>query len=349
MNKQEWKNYKKYGIGHLWECETNGWISALYDSKILKLHKLWQKMLKKMQNIVVSSYTKYYRLRFKLVKKPIIPVLEYVATTRCTMNCRNCNTLIPYYTDKTHVRPVSFEQYKSDLDAVLQSVDYINLFGFVGGEPLLNKDLAKMVEYACNQKQIKHVFIATNCTIIPNEELLQALKHPKIGIQISNYSYVKNLPKGVIVKHKEVKSLLEKNHIKISNPHEASHSNNWQTMPVLYPDLQDEKEVIKNYNCCYGRFCYMLSDGLILQCTACVYMVRNLQLTEEVKNELVDVRNAKTSKELTKNLIKFLSKPYSQFCHYCHFVDMKYGLPNGEQYKQGDVIRIKKIKYPLIH
>ena len=36
MNKEEWKNYKRYGIEHLWECDNNGWISALYDAKMFK-------------------------------------------------------------------------------------------------------------------------------------------------------------------------------------------------------------------------------------------------------------------------------------------------------------------------
>jgi len=324
MNKAEWKNFKKYGISHLWECESNGWISALYNSKVLAL-------LHKIPSFIKKQFIKYYKFRFRLTGKPVIPVLEYVATTKCTMNCKNCNTFVPYFTNETHVKAIDFETYKNDLDKLLKSVDYIQLFGFVGGEPLLNKDLAKMLEYACKQRKIKHVFIATNCTIIPDEKLLKALKHKKIGVQISNYSHVKNIKGGIVAKHYEVKDLLLKNDIRISNPHEPSNASNWQTMPKLYPDTQNVNEVIKNYNSCYGRFCYMFSDGLILQCTACVYTVRNFELNEAVKNEIVDVRNIKDKKALTNALIKFLSKPYSEFCHYCHFVDMQYGLPCGEQ------------------
>lgn len=327
MNKEEWKNYKRYGIEHLWECENDGWISALYNSKILYL-------LRNIPIFIKKQFIKYHKLRFKITKKPVIPVLEYVVTTKCTMNCKNCNTLVPYFTNDTHIKNIKFETFKKDLDTLLKSVDYIQLFGFVGGEPLLNNDLPQMIEYACKQRKIKHVFIATNCTIIPNKQLLKVLKHKKIGVQISNYTHVKNIKGGITARHYEVKDLLQKNNIKISNPHEPTNSNNWQTMPKIYTDYQNVDEVIKNYNCCYGRFCYMLSDGLILQCTACVYMVRNLKLTEVVKKEIVDIRNAKNSIELTKDIIKFLSKPYSQFCHYCHFVDMKYGLPCGEQLEE---------------
>ncbi len=324
MNKQEWKNFKAYGIEHLWECENNGWISALYDSKVLPL-------LQQIPDFIKKQYIKYHKFRFRITKKPVIPVLEYITTTKCTMNCKNCNTFVPYFTNETHVKPVSFEQYKKDIDKLLKSVDYIQLFGFVGGEPLLNKDLAKMIDYACKQSKIKHVFIATNCTIIPNDELLEKLKHKKIGVQISNYSHIENIKGGIKAKHYEVKELLQRNGVKISNPHEPSGANNWQTMPKVYLDTQEVKTVMKNYNNCYGKYCYMFSDGLVLQCTACVYMAKNLELTQAIKEEIVNVRTSNNSKELTNDLIKFLSKPYSQFCHYCHFENMQYGLPCGEQ------------------
>lgn len=328
MNKEEWQNYKKYAITHQWECENNGWIGALYDSKPRKYMREIPKLIKK-------YYIKYTKLRFKIIRKPVIPVLEYVVTTRCTMNCKNCNTLVPYFSNETHINPVDFLTFKNDVDKLLEAVDSITLFGFVGGEPLLDKDLPEMLEYACKQRKIKHIFIATNCTIIPDERLLKALKHPKVGVQISNYTHVKNIKGGITAKHYEVKELLLGNGVWVSNPHEPSHQSNWQTMPKMYTDTQENlDELIKNYKSCYGRFCYMFAKGLILQCTACVYMAFNLELTDNVKKEIVDVRNSHSSKELTRDIIAFLSKPYSQFCHYCHFVDMKYGLPCGEQVEE---------------
>lgn len=46
MNKQEWKDFKKYGIEHLWECDNNGWISALYDAKVFKIKNFLEKQIK---------------------------------------------------------------------------------------------------------------------------------------------------------------------------------------------------------------------------------------------------------------------------------------------------------------
>lgn len=327
MDKTLWNDFRKNALVHLWECENNNWISALYNSKIKKLAKYFPKYTKKL-------YLKYVLLRFKIIKRPIIPILEYVVTTRCTMNCKNCNTFIPYFSSKTHIENVSFDTFKDDIDKLLKSLDYINMFGFVGGEPLLNPNLYKMIEYACQQKQIKHVFVATNCTIIPNDKLIKALKHKKVGVQISNYSHVKNIKNGVRVKHYEVKDLLEKNKIKISDPHKKTNSNSWQTMPKIYPDMQNRNEIIKNYDTCFGRFCYMFSDGLILQCCVCVYMTRNLKIDDFVKSEIVDVRNSDNSDELRNSIINFLSKRYSKFCNYCHFVDMKYGLPCAQQLEE---------------
>ena len=113
MNKEEWKNYKRYGIEHLWECDNNGWISALYDAKMFKIKNFIEKQIKK-------QYLKYFKFRYRLVKKPVIPVLEYVVTTKCTMNCKNCNTLVPYFTKDNHIKMINFEQFKQDLDKLLK-------------------------------------------------------------------------------------------------------------------------------------------------------------------------------------------------------------------------------------
>ncbi len=93
-------------------------------------------------------------------RKAVVPCLEYVVTTKCTMNCKHCNTFIPYFNEKTHFKPVSFEMFKKDIDTLLKAVDYIDYFGFVGGEPLLAKDLAKMIKYACSKEKNTSHFLS---------------------------------------------------------------------------------------------------------------------------------------------------------------------------------------------
>ena len=320
MNREKKKNFKKNCIDYIWETATNSWVTNLFydnDIKFFEKHKL-----KNLYNFI-------QKIRFLIKRKPVISTLEYVVTTRCTMNCKLCNTFVPYFTNETHSKIVTFEEFKNDLDKILKSVDYIYCFGFVGGEPFLAKDLAKMIKYACSKKQIKHVFIATNCTILPSQELLDAMKSKKFIIRTSNYTNVKNIKGGVTVKYEEVKKLIKKNKIRLSDPQEMG--NTWITAPELYKDSQNPEKLTKDWDNCQRRFCNMLCEGVFVPCTAALFMNRNMELTQEIKDESPNIREFKSSKELTEKFIEIFSKPYSDYCNYCHTENTQYGLPCGEQ------------------
>lgn len=322
MNRQEWKDYKKNNLKLIWRNAEIGWCKTLpWKQPLISFLKYFspEKMHYKLQ-----------KLRFKLIRKPIMPTCEYVVTTKCTMNCKHCNTFIPYFSNETHLKPVTFEQFKKDIDTLLQAVDYIDYFGFVGGEPLICGDIDKMIKYAISKRKIHHIFVATNCTILPNEKLLNIMKNKKVALQLSDYRDVK-FTNDVKVKYMEMKELLSGKKILFSHPQEDNDRISFQSMPELYPDTQEENKVKRMFDCCWGQYCNMLCDGKLTQCTLSVYITRNLELTDDVKQEIVDIREKKSTKKLTDEIIKFYAKPYSAFCHYCHCDNIQYGLPVGEQ------------------
>ncbi len=277
-------------------------------------------------------YYKYLKTRFVLTKKPSIPLMDYMITTRCTLNCKNCNTKIPEFNkNKTHVQITTFEQFKKDIDIFLKSVDFIKILFLVGGEPTLAPELDKIIAYATSKKQIHHVFLATNCTILPDEKLIKVMKNKKFAVQISDYSHVKNITTGVTVKYDEYKKILKKNGIKFNNFQEKNNAQTWRSMPEVYKDSRDKETLEKIYNSCFSLSCNMLCEGKFLLCTIASYIAQNLELTPEVKNEIVDIRNIKSSKDITNKLINFYSKPFNYFCGYCHHENIQSGLPCGEQ------------------
>lgn len=115
--------------------------------------------------------------------------IHQALTTRCTLNCRNCNMFIPYYTE-TH--DYSFEEIKEDLDSLFRRIDFIFNYELLGGEPFLNKDLMPILQYMTQRykSRIGHIGIITNGTVIPKPELLNFIKENNIGISISDYSNV---------------------------------------------------------------------------------------------------------------------------------------------------------------
>ena len=322
MNKKEWKWFKKNSTKHIWKNAQAGWVKELFPTPFMDFlshFKYGEKFYNNMQ-----------ALRFLIKRKAAMPNLEYIVTTRCTLNCKHCNTFIPYFNNQTHANLTTFETFKKDIDKLLKSVDYIYDFGFVGGEPLLSKDLPKMIEYAVSKRQLKHIFIATNCTILPSSELIKVMKHKKVAVQISDYRQVKNIKGNVKVQYDEFKKILIDYGINFNNYQEKREAATWATMPELYIDNRDPKIVQAIYDTCYGRYCTMLCEGLITQCTLAVYVSRCMELTQGVKDELVNIRELDT-KELTQRMIKYYARPFSQFCHYCHIENRKINLPCGEQ------------------
>lgn len=322
MEISAWKNFKKNSINHIWKLSMKNWIYELFSEPIINFLKKF-----KCGNVVYNSYIKS---RFIITKKPAMPILEYVVTTKCTMNCKHCNTFIPYFKKHKHLQPVEFEEFKNDLDTILKSVDFIMFLGFVGGEPLLVKDLHKMLAYALKQRKVRHVFLATNCTLLPSKELLEVMKSKKFAVQISDYRNVK-LKNNMAIKYAEFKKLCIEHGIRTSNFQEKRDAMTWQTMPELYRDRQDALYVQNLYDNCWGRNCNMICDGIFTQCTLSVYINRNMETTQEIKDEIINIRAYKSTKELTQEFIRFYSRPHSEFCHYCHYDKIEYGLPCGEQ------------------
>ena len=319
------KIYKERNLCMVWNHLQSDWISQLCgkDNETNFLAKFkWGKKL----------YYKYLKARFIVTHKPVIPLMDYVLTTRCTLNCKHCNTKIPEFNkNKSHIKMTNFIQFKNDIDKLLKSVDFIKVLFLVGGEPTLAPELDKIITYATSKKQIHHVFLATNCTILPDEKLINAMKNKKFAVQVSEYSNVKNIKGGVVVKYQEFKKILTDNGIKFNNFQEQHDAHTWRSMPEIYKDTRDEKTLKKIYNSCFSLSCNMLCEGKFLLCTVATYIALNLELTPEVQNEIIDIRNEKSSKEITKKLINFYSKPFNYFCGYCHHDNIQTGLPCGEQ------------------
>lgn len=326
MNKTEWKNYKKNNLKLVWRTANIGWNSTLPFKRPL------MQFLKKNFS-PENMYYKIQKLKFMISKKAVVPCLEYVVTTKCTMNCKHCNTFIPYFNEKTHCKPVTFEVFKKDIDTFLKAVDYIDYFGFVGGEPLLAKDLAKMIKYVCSKRKIHHIFLATNCTMNLSKELLNSMKNKKFAVQLSDYRDAK-LKNGLTVKYQEYKKILSENGILFSHPQEDGERMTFQSMPELYQDQQNPEKMRRVFDNCWGQYCQMLCDGILTQCTLSVFISRTMELTPDIKSELVNIREKKSSRKLADEIIKFYAKPYSAFCNYCHTDNIIYGLPVGEQVEE---------------
>lgn len=109
-------------------------------------------------------------------------------TTYCNLKCKHCLAFIPYY-DKKFI--MSIEEAGKILSAYFQVVDSVEHFTVTGGEPLLNKDCAQILEEVHKyENQITgSVDFVTNGTMeIPDDIISVLAKHiDKTKVVLSNY------------------------------------------------------------------------------------------------------------------------------------------------------------------
>lgn len=113
-----------------------------------------------------------------------IPFIEYAVTTRCTLKCKKCSNLIPHF---KYREELGLEEVKDSIENLFRYVDYIYRFKIHGGEPLLYTRLPELLEWIVKIDEIGEIHISTNGTVIPDEKLLKAMKHPKIELFLSDY------------------------------------------------------------------------------------------------------------------------------------------------------------------
>ncbi len=287
------------------EDKWNPLKEKMYD-RIVLFTQLWEK-----KNVNNKLYRIYLKLRYFFTKKVSIPSLDVHLTTHCTLKCKDCSHMIPYYKKENH-HIMSFEEFKENLDIILNSVDRIyNLF-LLDGEPLLNKELDKMLDYASIKKQIINVRIITNGTIVPNEKIIDILKARKnTSVLLSNYAANKSIK---IIKNKEIFDLFDKEGINYYYEGKLK----WSRQPEvsLLNTTKNLVELKNNYKKCDFKKCTCLSNNKIYPCALSKYI--DDELNHKYDENFI---NLTSDKNLRKKFIEFFEKDCFQVCECCDFTN----------------------------
>lgn len=279
----------------------------LYNNLLLKLLKH-----DKFKLFYLKIFKRILKLRFKILKKPCIPNLDFQITTKCTLRCEQCSILIPYYPQENQYAE-TFESFKTRLDNLLKNVDCICKLLVLGGEPFLNKELANMIEYASKKKQIKFIETVTNSTILPDESLLTVYKKYRNKNHIAISDYTSN-PKLRNLKIDELKQILDKYNIPfICNYYP------WTFMGHVHKENRTKEELIRMKNNCYQQYCHGYYNGDLYLCSRIfgMRMSYDKQIGTSSDNTVSDYVEI-TSENCSQEIVKLFCKPYFDACDYCH-------------------------------
>jgi len=290
-----------------------------------------------LQSIGMKEYADYCRLEdfmpewyWKNKNEVCLSQMSSSINSKCTLNCEHCNMLMPYY--KEHFWSTE-EDIMRDMELLFQRVDYLASYFIIGGEPLLNENLPKILESVYNKykDKIGYIQVITNGTILPSAELIDVCKRCNIKIRLSDYTnqvpYSKKL--------EEVKKCLSDNQVDNS----MGVYETWLALgfpnkvePIGKTPAEAKQHML---NCSQG--CHMLGDGKLFYC-GLMYSVGKSRLYRLREGDYVDL--SKSEGTLLDDKLRVLryclgdmENEYVSLCNICYGAgaDNPYEVPAGVQ------------------
>lgn len=228
----------------------------------------------------------------------MIPRMDLVLTTKCTLKCEKCANLMQYY-DKAE--DIKESIIKKSMDKLLEAIDFLGELYVLGGEPFLYKNLGEIIEYLADNDKIGIIKIVTNGTICPDYISWDSLRHRKVVVTVSDYGALSKNKYALISKMRKEKI-------------------NYYLMKIRF--FYDTGNMIKRgrspkelhetfINC--STLCRSLLDGKLYICPRAAHGM-DLGLIPDSDSDYVDVI---TENNLRSKLIAFLNNLDFLACDYC--------------------------------
>ena len=228
--------------------------------------------------------------------------LDLMITTKCSLKCRNCSNLMQYYKDPSNA---DYEKIISSLKIINENVDKISEYRVIGGEPLMNKNWADIVNNISEYDREAKIFIYTNATIAPKESQLESFKNKNVNFIITDYG---DLSRNI---NKMVESL-EK--YKISYKREPA--NDWIDCSNIKHHQRPTDQLKEVFKQCCVKYLYTLLDQKLYRCPF-IANAANLKAIPDNPANYVDLFSEKKD---FKNQIRRLVK-VAKFFPGCDFCD----------------------------
>ena len=233
--------------------------------------------------------------------KTYLRSLDVMITTKCSLKCRNCSNLMQYYVDPKNT---SFEKIVSALNTLSQNVDYISEFRVIGGEPLMNKDWANIVNKISEHNPEAKIFIYTNATIPPRAEQLESFKGKNVNFTITDYGKLsKNIDKMI--------ELLKKYNVS----YDRQIADDWIDCSRIKNHRRSSKELKEVFKQCCVKYIYTLLHGKLYRCP----FIANAANLNAIPDNPANYVNLVSSTANLKSQIRRMVKNSSFFpgCDFC--------------------------------
>lgn len=276
-------------------------VDFLFDNfDLTKVDTKWSKERCKVQLDLYNYSVEASREKEKLK----VNSLDLVLTEKCSLKCKDCSNLMQFYE-----RPIDndLEVMLESFDNFMQAVDYCYEIRMIGGEPLMYKQIDKVLEKVLASQKVGNIIIYTNGTIVPKGEKINIFKNPKIYFRISDYGQ----PSRNVGKLEEV---LKENKIH----HITERVTSWQDCAKIDDFERDVKLNKKIFgNCCVNETLTMLHGKLYL----CPYSahLENLKIIKPKNKEHIELYKRDNFNKLKTEIRElYFGKEYLEACNFCN-------------------------------
>ena len=237
------------------------------------------------------------------------PRVQFIVTSACSLRCKDCISLMQYYEKPKNS---DIELYKYGFDRLINCVSNIFDLRILGGEPFINHDMHKIIEWYHDLDKIKNISIFTNGTIIPNENCMDQLKRQKVRVHISDYVFNRD----IITK---LKAAFDKSSVR----YYVRSYDFWQATGNLLKRNYTEEKKKNLFERCFERESFSYFNGKLYHCPRAAHGI-NIGAMPNIKDEYVDLMDSSiTDDEIIKQLKFQRNKNYIDACDYCDGADSR--------------------------
>ncbi|SEM54845.1 hypothetical protein SAMN04489760_12126 [Syntrophus gentianae] len=231
--------------------------------------------------------------------------LNIVVTQRCTLSCRHCSSLMPFYENP---RDCDTSLLLKSIERIMNCVDYIYHLEVLGGETLLNKDLPLIMNTLNQYENIFQIDVITNGTLLPRPGLLECLKHDSICVVVNDYGPVSR-------KKEELLDALNRAGVRNrQNRHWA-----WADLGGFEPRHRGEESLTRLFQECNFSSCTELLDGKLHRCPRSSHGTRT-GMIPEYASDFIDVLDLSIGDDLLKERLRafFQKTGFIRACDHCN-------------------------------
>lgn len=257
--------------------------------------------------------------------KLYVKTIDVQITEKCSLKCKDCSNLMQYYTSP---KDSDMDMMFRNIEKLMTCIDQLDEFRVLGGDPFMNKSLYKIINKLTTYDKVNKVVIYTNARIVPKGENLEALRHKKVLLDITNYGVSSTA-------HDKLVELCKKENLLFS----TTRCTIWQDCGRIMPYSNKSENELKHLfsNCCNSDLVSLL-HGKLYRCPFSANGVNLKAIPKNSKDE-VDLNDDSLSIKELRDQIKDLcyDKEFLTACSYC----------NGRDYSSAIIPSAVQTKKPL--